>query len=70
MASWGKVSNDVARLLREEGPHVAECFVCDRCGEEEYALHPFCESVECANCRHRNATEWYRRWIAIAGEGA
>lgn len=50
---------DLCRQAADEyGPHVFESIVCSKCKNRFYSLHPFCESLSCAWCLHRNATKW------------
>lgn len=48
--------DEVKDAVRTYGPHIVEFITCAKCGKEELAVHPFCESFNCA-CGHRNASK-------------
>jgi len=49
-----EIVDNVARIVRENGPCVVERIVCHHCGHVELAVHPFVESMECGGCGKRN----------------
>lgn len=47
---------DVADVVRDKGPCVAEEIDCIHCGCRQIMVHPFDESIPCVDCGKRNAS--------------